>query len=233
MKTVAIMQPTYLPWLGYFDMMDQSDVFVLLDSVQFDKRSWQQRNRVKTPNGELFLTVPVFSKGKYIQKIGEVEIDTGSGFQEKHIKTIEHSYAKAPYFAEYAEGLATILNKKHRYLVELTAEFIAWLKEILGIQSELVFSSSSATQGSKVELLVSICQQLGADRYISPPGSKTYIEANNLFAAHDIELCYHDYQHPTYRQLFGSFVSHLSVLDLLFNQGEQSMPIIRSGRVSQ
>lgn len=83
------------------------------------------------------------------------------------------------------------------------------------------------------ELSANHHQQLGVDRYISPPGSKTYIEANNLFAAHDIELCYHDYQHPTYRQLFGSFVSHLSVLDLLFNQGEQSMPIIRSGRVSQ
>lgn len=93
--------------------------------------------------------------------------------------------------------------------------------------------SRSTVQGSKVELLVFICRQLGADRYISPPGSKTYIEANNLFAAHDIELCYHDYQRTTDRQLFGSFVSHLSVLDLLFNQGNQSMPIIRSGRVSQ
>jgi len=231
MKTIAIMQPTYLPWLGYFDLMDQSDILVLLDSVQVEKRSWQQRNRIKSPAGERFLTVPILTKDRRSQKICEVEIEQTARFQEKHIKTIQHCYGRAPFFGRYIDDLAAILRKRHRYLAELTIELINWLRRAIGIETELVCSSSLDVQGKKVKLLIAICKSVGAERYISPFGSKTYIDENNLFAENGIELRYHEYHHPRYEQLFGDFVPNLSVLDLLLNEGDNSLSIIRSGRV--
>jgi len=229
-KTIAIMQPTYLPWLGYFDLMAQSDIFVFLDSVQFDKRSWQQRNRIKSPSGELLLTVPVLTKQRRTQKICEVEIQPDSDFGDKHIKTIQYNYSKAPFFSRYLGGLAAILEKRHGYLAELTIELIDWLREAIGIKTELIRSSSLGIQGNKVELLVAICKSVGAERYLSPPGSRGYIEENDLFADNGIELCYHEYHHPRYRQLFGDFVPYLSALDLLLNEGDNSLSIIRFGQ---
>lgn len=230
MKTIAIMQPAYLPWLGYFDMMDQGDAFVLLDSVQFDKRSWQQRNRIKTPGGEQFLTVPVISKGRFSQRINEARIDRTGGFHKKHIRAVEINYAKAKFFKKYMETLANILKKEHVYLTELTVELISWLREAFGIKTELIRSSALDVRGAKVELLVSICKTLGAARYISPQGSADYINENNIFNKNGIELCYHEYIHPQYTQLHGDFIPYLSAIDLVLNEGDQSLSIIRSGR---
>lgn len=231
MRTAAIMQPTYLPWAGYFDLIAQSDVFVFLDSVQFDKRSWQQRNRIKTPDGELLLTVPVLSKGRLDQKICEVQIEQTAGFEEKHIRTIEHYYRKAPLFNKYMEEFTAILRKKHHYLADLNIELIKWLCAAIGIQTELVSSSSLDVRGSKVELLVATCQAVGANRYLSPAGSKAYIEENNIFSEQNIELKYQVFQHPVYSQLYGNFIPYLSVIDLLFNEGARSLEIIRAGQV--
>lgn len=230
MRTAAIMQPTYLPWIGYFDLMDRSDIFVLLDSVQFDKCSWQQRNRIKAPSGELLLTVPVFSKGKRDQRICEVEIDQTGNFEEKHIKTLEHYYGKAPFFANYMNEIATILRKKHQYLAEVTIELINWLKGAMGIESELTRSSSLGVQGRKVELLVAICKSVRAERYLSPIGSKAYIDEDNLFPQNNIELEFQDFEHPIYAQLYDGFIPYLSAIDLLFNEGGRSLEVIRSGR---
>ncbi len=225
---VAIMQPTYLPWIGYFDLMDQCDLFIFLDSVQFDKRSWQQRNRIKSQKGEEPLTVPVFSKGKFDQKINEVEIDHTSRFSDKHLKTIQHAYAKAPFFNEYFEDLSKIFSKKQPLLVDLNISLIIWFKEKIGIKTKLVRSSQIGGNGSKVELLVSLCKEVGATHYISPPGSKNYIDENNLFISNGITLSYHSYQHPQYAQLHGDFLPYMSILDLLFNEGSNTLSIIRS-----
>lgn len=233
MRTAVIMQPTYLPWMGYFDLMDQSDVFVLLDSVQFDKRSWQQRNRIKTPSGELLLTEPVFSKGKCDQKICEVQIDQTSNFAEKHIRAIQHNYSKAPCFGKYIDELTAILRKRHQYLAELNIELINWLRGVIGVETELVRNSSLGVQGKKVDLLVAICKAVGAEHYLSPLGSKAYIEENNIFAQNNIELEYQNFEHPVYKQLHGDFIAYLSVIDLLFNEGECSLEIIKSGRVNE
>lgn len=230
MRTVAIMQPTYVPWLGYFDLIDQSDCFVFLDSVQFNKRSWQQRNRIKTPSGELLLTVPVFSRGKRDQRICEVQIDRTTNFEEQHIKTIECCYGEAPFFKEFMDELAVILRKKHQYLAELSIELINWLREAIGIKTDLIRSSSLAVQGRKVELLVAICKSVRAERYLSPLGSKAYIEENNIFARNNIKLEYQIFEHPIYTQLYGNFIPYLSVIDLLFNEGERSLEVIGSGR---
>ena len=230
MQTAVILQPTYLPWLGYFDMMDQGDIFVLLDSVQYDKHSWQQRNKIKIPHGELLLTVPVSSKGLFNQKIRQVKIDANSDFQRKHLKTIEVNYKRARFFEKYFYSLKEILTKKHIYLADLTIELISWFKQILGIEAELISSSSFDIKGKKVESLIKICKKVGCQRYLSPKGSQEYIEKNNLFAENGIELIHHNYQDPIYTQLHSNFISRLSTLDLLFNEGENSLTIIRSGR---
>lgn len=229
-RTVAIMQPTYLPWLGYFDLIDQSECFVFLDSVQFEKRSWQQRNRIKGPDNVLWLTVPVLTKGRRDQRIDEVMIDQTQAFQEKHIKTITHLYSRASFFVQYTDGLSIVLRKSHQFLADLNIELIRWLCTQLGIETEMVRSSSLNVEGGKVELLVNICKALGADRYLSAAGSRTYIEENNLFVPNGIDLVYHDYRHPEYRQLHGQFVPYLSVVDLLFNEGPSSLSVIRAGR---
>ena len=230
MRTVAIMQPTYLPWMGYFDLMDQGDIFVLLDSVQFDKRSWQQRNRIKAPNGELLLTVPVLSKGKRDQRICEVQIDQTSNFAEKHVKTIEHYYSKAPFFGKYIDEFATVLRKRHQHLAELTIELIDWLRETIGIETRLIRSSSLGVEGAKVELLIATCKSVGAERYLSPLGSKAYIDENNIFPQNNLELKYQNFEHPKYAQLHGDFIPYMSVIDLLFNEGQRSLEIVRRGR---
>ena len=232
MTTVAIMQPTYLPWLGYFDLIDRSDIFVFLNSVQFDKRSWQQRNRIKTPNGELMLTVPVLTKGKFKQKIYDVEIDKSKNFAKKHFNSISSNYKKSKYFKSYINELDEIYNSKINKLSDLNIRLIKWLSSKLGIKTEFVLSSQLDEHGSKTELLLNICKKLNADYYLSPPGSKEYIEENNLFEKSGIQLSYQNYKHPTYKQLFGDFIPYMSVIDLLFCEGNKSLEIISSGRVT-
>ena len=230
MKTVAIMQPTYLPWIGYFDLIDQTDVFVFLDSVQFDKRSWQQRNRIKTSNGELTLTVPVLSKGKREQRICEVEFDPTQNFREKHLRAIEHNYSKASHFQQYINGFSKLYAQDYKNLAHLNITLIKWFTQKLGLQVEFSHSSSLKTSGKKVELLVDICKKLNADHYLSPLGSKEYIEENNLFSNNGINLSYQNFKHPQYNQLWGEFIPYLSIIDLFFNEGEKSLNIIRNGR---
>ena len=224
-RTIAIMQPTYLPWIGYFDLIDRVDCFVFLDSVQFNKRSWQQRNRIKGSKGVLWLTVPVLSKGRREQKIAEVEIDLTRQFQAKHLKTIMSCYSKTPFCQKYIDELSTILNKSHQWLVELNIELIQWFCRNLGISTQTARSSCLSVEGKKAELLANICEALGADCYLS-----AYIEENNLFKQKKIYLDYHAYKHPKYTQPYGDFLPYLSTVDLLFNMGDSSLPIIREGR---
>lgn len=230
MLTAVIMQPTYLPWMGYFDLMDQSDYFVFLDSVQFEKRSWQQRNKIKTPKGELLLTVPVLSKGRFKQKINDVKIDKTVRFEKKHLKAIKHNYHKAKFFKRYIADLENILCQNHSYLVNLNIELIFWLKEVIGINSKLIRSSSLRTKGKRAELLTVICNTLRVQRYLSPIGSQLYLKESNAFKDRGVKLDYHNFKHPQYYQLYGDFIPYLSVIDLLFNEGNKSLSIIRSGR---
>lgn len=231
MTTIAIMQPTYLPWIGYFGMIDRADIFVFLDSVQFARRSWQQRNRIKSANGEQMLTVPVLSKGARNQTIAEVQVDRGSRFAEKHRRAIEHALGKAPHFKDHAGGLLDVLNAGHERLADLNIELITWASAALGISSRFVRSTQLDVQGAKAELLADICRTLEGDVYLSAPGSRDYIEGSDAFDVRGIAVRYHDYQHPTYPQLHGAFAPYMSAVDLLFNVGPHSLQSIRSGYV--
>lgn len=228
MTTVAIMQPTYLPWIGYFGLMDKVSVFVLLDSVQFARRSWQQRNQIKTANGAQWITVPVYSKGARDQLITDTIIDRSRDFPEKHVRAIDLAYKKAAHFESYAPELFGILRRGHVRLTDLTLELIYWLRDRIGIQTPIFQASQITASGRKADLLANICRAVGADRYLSPPGSRGYMEESSAFGAMGIAVDYHDYLHPQYTQLYGQFLPYMSVLDLLFNEGPNTLNVIRS-----
>lgn len=229
MKTIAIMQPTYLPWIGYFGLIDIVDDFVILDSVQFEKHSWQQRNRIKTTNGVQWLTVPAISKGRRHQLIKDVQIDPGRKFVEKHTLSIVQNYSKAPYFDDYAPNLLSIIAKSHSLLSALTIELIKWARDQLGIVTPLTLASELNCTGTKDQLLVNICKKTNAQIYISPIGSKQYLENSTPFQSQKKEIRYFNFCHPAYAQLHGEFIPFLSVIDLMFNAGGEGIQIIRRG----
>jgi len=229
---IAICQPTYLPWLGYFDLMDQVDAFVFLDTVQFEKQSWQQRNRIKTPTGLQWLTVPVVFRGRLGQKVQEVGIRDNS-FRRKHLRAIELNYARAPFFEKYFPGLAEILERidTGAHLAHLNRRLIEWIAGLLGIQPRLILASDLGEGGKRTQLLANICRKVAATQYISPIGSAAYLLAEmDVLDAANVDTVFHNYDHPKYRQLFPPFLPFASVMDLIFNEGDRSMEIIRSGR---
>lgn len=229
MTRVAIMQPTYLPWPGYFGLMKSVDLFILLDSVQFARRSWQQRNQIKTANGPIWLTVPVLSKGRRDQLISEVEIDRGRDFPQSHQKALELNYKKAPHFDAYAPQLLSLLGADNHYLTDLTIGATAWLRDALGITTPIRRASEFEVVGTKAELLASLCDQVGATEYISPPGSKGYLDESNVFARRGLPLRYFNFTHPEYPQRYGDFLPYMSAVDLLFNCGLESLSLIAKG----
>ncbi len=228
---IAISQPTYLPWCGYFDLIDQVDVFVILDNVQFEKQSWQHRNRIKTPTGLQWLTVPVHFRGHFGQLIRDVEI-RDIGFSGKHVRAIELSYRRAPFFEDYFPALQRLLScQVGSKLVDLNLRLLQWLCSAMQMKPRLMRSSDLTAKGKRAELLANICLELGATEYVSPIGSADYLLGEmNALTGRDIAVSFQHFEHPEYRQLFSSFVPYASVLDLLCNEGSRALEIIRSGR---
>jgi len=228
---VAISQPTYLPWIGYFDLIDQVDTFVFLDDVQFEKQSWQQRNRIKTPTGLQWLTVPVIFRGRFGQLINEVEIRDRE-FWRHHLRAIELNYRRAPFFDQYFDDLCLRLNcTEGTRLVDLNIRLIEWLLDTLGIRTRRLTSSHLKQAGKRVELLGNLCAALDATQYVSPLGATSYLlEGTDAPLGTAVELLFQHYEHPHYRQLFPPFRPQACILDLLFNEGDRSLEILRSGR---
>jgi WbqC-like protein family len=229
---IAIAQPTYLPWLGYFDLMDQVDCFVFLDSVQFERRSWQQRNRIKTLSGLQWLTVPVLFHGRLEQRILDVEIREAN-FWHKHARAIELSYRRATYFDLYFPQLLEIFQTcgGAAKLVDLNLGLINWFCRALALSTKLVRSSETGASGKRCDLLLSLCQHLQADAYLSQLGSAAYLmEELFRFSQAGVQVRFQHYEHPRYKQLFPPFCDYASTLDLLFNEGDRAVEIIRSGR---
>jgi hypothetical protein len=203
---------------------------VFLDHVDFDKRSWQQRNRIKTPQGELLLTVPVMTKGKGAQPINEVLIQKDNpDFPGKLLKSLEHNYKKAPHYAEYADDIAAILEKGHDRLCDLNVELIEFFRAVFGIATPVSFSSQMDVEGAKADLLANICALQAAGHYVSPPGAKDYIDASDAFGRKGVEVSFFTYEHPSYHQPHGDFLPYMAAVDLLFNEGDKSLEIIRRG----
>lgn len=228
---IAISQPAYLPWLGYFDLIDQVDAFVLLDNVQFEKQSWQHRNRIKTPTGLQWLTVPVAFRGHFGQRIFEVQIREPE-FVGTHVKGIELNYRRAPFFERYFSEFAELLRLHcSSRLSVLTQQLIEWFCSVLDIRTKILRASDLDGMGRRSELLISICGLLKADSYLSPLGSAVYLMDDlGAFSTANIQVGFQHYEHPSYRQMFPPFISHASVLDLILNEGPNSLSILRGGR---
>lgn len=225
-RTLVVLQPGYLPWLGFFDQMRRSDIFVFYDDVQFDKNGWRNRNRIKSPGGEAhWLTVPV-RVSSLSQRIFETEIDTRQPWARKHLGTIRQFYAKAPYLKRYLPELEELLlGRTWERLIELDAAVIELLSSWLGIEREMARSSALGIEGERSERLLNICLAMGASRYLSGNAARVYLDME-LFASRGIEVEWQNYEHPVYPQQHGEFVPFLSALDLLLNCGDESMAII-------
>jgi WbqC-like protein family len=224
-RTAVITQPTYLPWLGYFEQIARADVFVFLDIVQFERRSWQCRNRLKGTNGQPFwLTVPVMAHPR-TACLPEIRLAPDHPqFHRKHLRSIQMHLGSAPYFHDIFPHVQHWINTKHEYLVDLNIAGIRMLSELLGLSPLFVRASELNPQDHRTRLLANLCQQVGAERYYSSAGSKAYMEEEEeLFAEVGIQLVYQDWKHPIYTQCGGGFVSHLSALDALMNIGPQAV----------
>lgn len=228
MKTVAILQSCYIPWKGYFDMISAVDEFILYDDMQFTRRDWRNRNKIKTPNGPLWLTVPVQVKGKFFQSIRETQID-GTEWADTHWKTITQNYKRAPYFDQVTAMIepAYRRDQPHTHLSELNRELTEIICKELGIETKLSWSWDYNIVPGKTERLVDLCLQAGATRYISGPAAKDYI-VDTLFEEAGIELEYFSYAgYPEYPQLWGGFEHAVTILDLLFNCGPEASQFMR------
>ncbi len=225
-KMVAIHQPNYLPWIGYFHKIYNSDIFVFLDDRQYGKNQVANRNKIKTAKGWIYLTVPVLIKGHFGQLTLDVEIDNHINWRKKHWKSILFNYKKAHYFDDYSYFFEDLYQKEWEKLSELNEYIIRNIVNILGIKIKFIRSSELDIKGTSTENLINIVKAVGGDTYLSGIHGKDYMDENK-FRENGINLTYQDFHHPTYRQLFGDFIPNMSIIDLLFNEGPKSNDIIR------
>jgi hypothetical protein len=221
-RAVAVLQPGYLPWLGFFDQLRRADIFVYYDDVQYDKHGWRNRNRIKTRQGPAWLTVPVRHGG--FPRILDVEIDARTPWARKHVLTVRQAYARAPHLPRYLPALEALLSQRWVRLVDLDIACVDLLASWLGVRARIERSSALRIGGTRSERLVNICRHFGATRYLSGDAAQSYLETG-LFERHGIAVEWQRYAHPTYPQLHGDFVSHLSALDLILNCGDEA-PLI-------
>ncbi|MBI5232739.1 MAG: WbqC family protein [Deltaproteobacteria bacterium] len=221
---VAIHQPQFMPWLGYFGKMAESDMFVLLDNVQYKKNEYQNRNRIKTSQGWQWLTLPV--NYRFPQKINEVGIDNKTDWRKKHLHAIELNYGRSPYFNKYIEVLREFYSRDWRMLSDFNISCVRLLRGLLGISAELVVSSEmDISCVGPNERLVEICGKLGADTYLAGRDGRNYMDLG-IFREAGLKVAFQEFEHPVYPQLFGGFERYMSGLDLIFNCGDNSIKIL-------
>jgi hypothetical protein len=228
MRTLVISQPTYLSWLGYFRIMKEADVYVILDNVQFEPRSWQCRNRIKTPGKPLWLSVPTRHEGLQ-SRICDVEIDNSKPWRRQHWNAIVTSYKKTPYFSDHSSFFSSVYERSWFKIVSLNIHIIKYLASRLGLRTTFVQASRLGLEGKRTNLLLEICKMFGADRYVSSIGAKEYMKADGakeIFENAGITIEFLKFNQIPYRQRFGDFVPELSFIDCLFNCGPESSRIV-------
>jgi hypothetical protein len=228
LKTLVVLQPGYLPWLGFFDQMRRADVFVYYDDVQYDKHGWRNRNRVKSPDGPHWLTVPVRHHGLGQPRIIDVEIDSRAPWARKHIGTLKQFYAKARFVRQYLPELEELLTRPWERLVDLDMALASMLAGWLGLSPAIFRSSELGVEGEQSERLLRLCEHFEATRYLSGSAARDYLDVD-LFTQRGIDVAWQDYRHPEYPQQYGAFAPYLSAIDLLLNCGEESRTILESG----
>jgi WbqC-like protein len=228
---VAIHQPHYLPWLGYVAKWAAADRFIFLDTVQYEKNGWQNRNRIKTSQGPRWLTVPV--QARLATAIRDVVVDAGQPWAARHLRTIELAYARAPHFGRYRDGLGAFYARAWDRLAPLAAASAEWLARALGVTTQVTLASALDLGPATVEAdptarLVALCRAVGADTYLAGRDGARYMDLARFRAA-GIAVEAQDYAHPVYAQLHGEFVTALSALDLLLMHGDEALAILCRG----
>ena len=228
-KRVAIVQSSYIPWKGYFDLIRAADEFILLDDVQFTKRDWRSRNRIKTQHGPSWLTIPVRTKGRYLQLIQDTyvaEPSWGAG----HWSTLRANYARAPFFREYDDVFSALYDPRgaDERLSEVNHRFITAVCGVLGITTRITWSSDYAPPEGKNERLLDLCLKSGATDYLSGPNARGYLD-EALFGAAGIRVQFADYSgYPEYPQLWPPFDHYVSILDLVFSTGPEAIRYMKA-----
>jgi len=222
---VAIHQPQYLPWLGYFDKMLKADVFCYLDTVQYKKNEWQNRNRIRTAQGWQWLTVPV--RYRYPQKIGEVGIDNTTRWRHKHLQALITHYRRAPHFERTISVFEEIYARRWESIAELNLGVIRRLREMLGIGDKPDARASTLDCSEEpTDRLIDICRALGADTYLAGAGGAAYMDLAR-FEQRGVRVIFQKFEHPVYPQVYAGFEPRLSTVDLVFNCGPESAAVIR------
>jgi hypothetical protein len=223
---ISFSQPYFAPYVGFFHKAHLADVLVLLDDVQFPRKTtWITRNRFKNEQGTLWMTVPVRRKGLGLQKISEVRICGEGGWQKKHLRTFHNAYSNAPYLSDHLELLENMYLKFHDRILDLNIVIIDYLADYLGLETQIIRMSHLGLTGQGTDLILAICQALGATQFLVQVSALKYYDAERFTAA---GIHFTGYRKPdwVYPQLWGDFIANLSILDLIFNCGPKSREIV-------
>jgi len=227
MTIVSIRQPVYLPYLGFFKKIQSSDVFVFLDDVQYERGDFDNRNKIRTNEGFIWLTVPVYNKSGQI--FMDAKIVNNQNWNKKQRNAIEINYRKAPYFEKYSKDIFSILEKKFESLIDLNLEFIKYFMSVLDLKTKTIRSSKLGITSTKSERLLEICKRYRATVYLSGELGKNYLD-EKIFHNAGIKILYEKFHHTTYNQIHGSFIPNMSIIDLLFNEGDKSKEILLNSK---
>lgn len=229
-KRVAIIQSNYIPWRGYFDIINSVDAFVLLDDVQFTRRDWRNRNQIKTAQGLQWLTIPVDVKGQFEVKIKDVTV-ANTDWSSDHWNKISQAYKKAPYFAEFRKAFEeAYLGCRERHLSQINYRFLQLVNSILHIETPIYWSHDFTVPQDKSERLLEICLQLEASTYVSGPAAKDYLQTEKFEGA-GVKVEWMNYEgYRPYQQLHGDFAPYVSIIDLIFNTGSEASQYLKSFR---
>ena len=223
---ISIQQPEYFPWLGFFDKLLSVDKVVFLDNVQFKKRYFENRNKIRTFDGWGWIMTPVLTKSCFKQKIMDVMIDNSQPWQRKITSTLAQNYKSSPFWTESGEQLRELITRRWERLVDFNLAVIEFFMEKLEIKREYCLASSLDTKCTGSQLILEICKKMNASQYLSGRDGRNYLDEKS-FLASGIEVIYQDFKHPVYSQFHGQFMPNMSIVDLYFNHGHESIDIIK------
>lgn len=225
-------QPVYLPWLGLFHKIALADEFCYFDAVQYLKKDWNNRNKIKTAQGPMWLTVPVKTQGHREKKLFEIEINNEINWRAKHWRSLSLNYQRAPHFNRYADFFEDVYKREWTHLSQLNEHMLRWFLSELGIGVRFSRASDHAFKGEGSDLVLDMCKHLHADTYIFGKLGKDYAREADFKEA-GVSVFFQEYVHPVYPQVYGDFVPYMSIIDLMFNCGESSIDILMSGNIKK
>jgi WbqC-like protein family len=227
MTSVAIMQPVYLPWMGYFEQMALCDHFIFLDDVQYTKQDWRNRNKIRTKENWCWLTIPVRKAGLH-QPLCAVQISDHKDWKRAHLLSVRQNYGRTPFFDDIYPVYENALQEPHIYLADLTIRLITDFAALLRINTPVQRASTlPGDTDDPVLRIVQLCRRVNADVFYTGPAAKAYLSPKQL-EPHGVKLVFQDYQHPRYTQAYPGFESHMAILDVLMNHGDTAKAIVRS-----